>query len=1548
MATVTSSKRQKTHISDTYESNTTVTVGSNVIMGSSSGTVDGRDVSADGTKLDGIENGATADQTAAQILTAIKTVDGISSGLDADLLDGQSSAYYGTASAVAANTAKTGITSGQASAITANTAKISYTAASAVAANTAKVGISTSQASAITANTAKISYTAASAVAANTAKTGITSGQASAITANTAKTGISSGQASAITANTAKISYTAASAVAANTAKTGITSGQASAITANTAKTGISTSQSSAITANTAKISYTAASAVAANTAKTGITSGQASAITANTAKTGISSGQASAITANTAKISYTAASAVAANTAKTGITSGQASAITANTAKTGISTSQSSAITANTAKVTNSTNASDLASGTVAAARLSTANTQSQSDNSTKIATTAYVSSKITTLIGGAPSTLNDLNELAAAINDDANYNSTLTTALATKLPKSGGTMSGNIAMGDNDVTGIDQLTFTSGTYLTDVSSNYIELRYASTASGGIIVIDGDGSTQGYLYADGGASTPTFGLLDGTGSWAVKCRSNEYVQLLYDNAAKLQTASGGVTVTGVISATGGNSTNWNTAYGWGNHASAGYVTSSGNTIIGTDSDINTSGAAVLDQLVMTDGVITSHSTRNLTLANLGYTGATNANYITNNNQLTNGANYPTSTNSYRKTSGVDGAVASAGWVTVATNTSGRKHGEVIVSDSDSGDHAFIRIDWMRSYADSNYSVLQVGGHQNRITGVRVLSQDSDNTYGVKILQVYVATGSTYGVRVNTLGSPRGYGSHTASTPVIENTKSGYTVHGTALTDLNQVTLAAEEGIKTGGKVYASGGDSDNWNTAHGWGNHASAGYVTSSGNTIIGTDSDINTSGSTIVDNIYVTDGVITSMGTRVLTLANLGYTGATNANYITNNNQLTNGAGYVTSSGNTIIGTDSDINTSGAAVLDQLVMTDGVITSHSTRNLTLANLGYTGATNANYITNNNQLTNGAGYVTSSGNTIIGTDSDINTSGAAVLDQLVMTDGVITSHSTRNLTLANLGYTGATNANNYSLPAGSSSTRGGFKIGYSESGKNYPVELSSEKMYVNVPWTDTNTTYSVGDGGLTQKNFTTTIASAITANTAKTGISSGQASAITANTAKTGISSGQASAITANTAKTGITTGQASAITANSAKTGITTSQSSAITANSAKISYTAASAVAANTAKTGITSGQASAITANTAKISYNSTASNKLATIATSANNYVLPTTLSGSRTIGGDLTVSGNQVFTSTTAADVKFGVWNSTTYGIGMQPSVTYGGLNDYAMTFCMNNDSDRGFWWGYAGQTKSAGAMSLTTAGVLTVNSSIATGGLTATGDTGIGTTSPTELLHVRKAQSTSASVDPFLKLQPTSTTNSTGLTSIFLGCTTASSPYGISLSGWRNPTDNEAFVIKTHSGSASGTNRLVIKKNGYIGMGTDTPSSKLQVVGTLTATTKNFLIDNPKTGGELQYSVIESNEHGVCVRGESDQEEVQLPVEWEWLVHEDSVTVQLTSVGQAQDLFVLDRNNVSVKVGGLATDGKYSYVIYGTRKDVAPLEVNI
>lgn len=46
--------------------------------------------------------------------------------------------------------------------------------------------------------------------------------------------------------------------------------------------------------------------------------------------------------------------------------------------------------------------------------------------------------------------------------------------------------------------------------------------------------------------------------------------------------------------------------------------------------------------------------------------------------------------------------------------------------------------------------------------------------------------------------------------------------------------------------------------------------------------------------------------------------------------------------------------------------------------------------------------------------------------------------------------------------------ANNYSLPLATASLRGGIQVGYAANGKNYPVQLSGDKAYVNVPWTDT------------------------------------------------------------------------------------------------------------------------------------------------------------------------------------------------------------------------------------------------------------------------------------------------------------------------------------------------------------------------------------------------------------------------------------------------------------------------------------------------
>lgn len=76
---------------------------------------------------------------------------------------------------------------------------------------------------------------------------------------------------------------------------------------------------------------------------------------------------------------------------------------------------------------------------------------------------------------------------------------------------------------------------------------------------------------------------------------------------------------------------------------------------------------------------------------------------------------------------------------------------------------------------------------------------------------------------------------------------------------------------------------------------------------------------------------------------------------------------------------------------------------------------------------------------------------------------------------------------------------NNTTYSQATSDNLGLVKIGYSANGKNYPVALDGNgKMYVNVPWTDTNTTYGVvganGSTGLVKNGSTVTNASGYTA----------------------------------------------------------------------------------------------------------------------------------------------------------------------------------------------------------------------------------------------------------------------------------------------------------------------------------------------------------------------------------------------------------------------------------------------------------------------
>jgi len=117
-----------------------------------------------------------------------------------------------------------------------------------------------------------------------------------------------------------------------------------------------------------------------------------------------------------------------------------------------------------------------------------------------------AYADTEIAALVDSSPAAMDTLNELAAALGDDANFSTTVTNSIATKLALAGGTMSGDIAMGGNDITGGGDATFTNFNG-TATYAKYADLaeRYAADATyeeGTVVSFGGEAevtSAQGY-----------------------------------------------------------------------------------------------------------------------------------------------------------------------------------------------------------------------------------------------------------------------------------------------------------------------------------------------------------------------------------------------------------------------------------------------------------------------------------------------------------------------------------------------------------------------------------------------------------------------------------------------------------------------------------------------------------------------------------------------------------------------------------------------------------------------------------------------------------------------------------------------------------------------------------------------------------------------------------------------------------------------------------------------------------------------------------------
>ena len=144
---------------------------------------------------------------------------------------------------------------------------------------------------------------------------------------------------------------------------------------------------------------------------------------------------------------------------------------------------------------------------------------------------------------------------------DNSANWNTAYSYSQVGHLPLSGGTLTGNI-------------DFNDGVRARFGASDDLQIWHTGTLS--YIQDTGTGSlnieTNGtHINLRGGAGNNDM----------AKFQSNGGVQLFHSGSEKLEVTSTGIDVTGTVVATGGNSTNWNTAYGWGDHASAGYYPAS-------------------------------------------------------------------------------------------------------------------------------------------------------------------------------------------------------------------------------------------------------------------------------------------------------------------------------------------------------------------------------------------------------------------------------------------------------------------------------------------------------------------------------------------------------------------------------------------------------------------------------------------------------------------------------------------------------------------------------------------------------------------------------------------------------------------------------------------------------------------------------------------------------------------------------------------------------------------------------------------------------
>jgi len=256
---------------------------------------------------------------------------------------------------------------------------------------------------------------------------------------------------------------------------------------------------------------------------------------------------------------------------------------------------------------------------------------------NTTDAATTAYVDTAISDLIAGAPSTLNTLDEIAAALNDTANFSDTV-------VLKTGSTMSGALAMGTNKITGLGTPTVstdaTTKDYVDSITTAPSNLTGVITSVGPATSIASQTGTGTKFVVDTSPTlvTPVLGVATATSvnRVAVTAPATSATLTLADNSSLItsggfsttltSTATTAVTLptTGTLATLAGTETLTNKTLNLTSNTVSGTLAQFNTALSGADF-ASLAGSETLTNKTISSGILTGSVTANGSTGVSGY-----------------------------------------------------------------------------------------------------------------------------------------------------------------------------------------------------------------------------------------------------------------------------------------------------------------------------------------------------------------------------------------------------------------------------------------------------------------------------------------------------------------------------------------------------------------------------------------------------------------------------------------------------------------------------------------------------------------------------------------------------------------------------------------------------------------------------------------------------------------------------------------------------------------------------------------------------------